>query len=179
MKTVFATWAHWRSEKGNKVSISLLYRPYLFIKQTFIDLAFEGPWQRYFSVNFKLKQSGKTWSQNSLGTVCLKLLNIGISLLTVDLSPNHQCTRWQELMHCKSHWSGFIRLKLDTGSCKDGIVYDPGLAASRYSLAGQEQCSSVKDLCWKFCHELQGATCSPRLVGHICPFEKELTGSNL
>lgn len=176
---MFATWAHRRSEKGNKVFISLLYHPYLFIKQTLIDLAFEGPWQRYFSVNFKLKQSGKTWSQNLLGTVCLKLLNIGISLLTVDLSLNYQCTWWQELMHCKSHWSGFIRLKLDTRSCKDGIVYDPGLAASCIRLAQQEQCSSVKNLCWKFCQELQGATCRPKCVGDICPFKKELTGSTL
>lgn len=140
---MFATGAHWHSEKGNKVFISLLYHPYLFIKQTLIDLAFEGPCQRYSSVNFKLKQSGKAWSQNPLGTVCLKLLNIGISLLTVDLSPNRQCTQWQELMHCKSHWSGFIRLKLDTHSCKDGIVYDLGLAASRYRLHQASRAGAV------------------------------------
>lgn len=167
MKSVFATWAYWRSEKGDKVFISLLYHPYLFIKPTLVDLAFEEPWQRYFSVNFKLKQSGKTWSQNPLSTVCLKLLNIGISLLTVDLSLNYQCPRWQELMHCKSHWSGFIRFKLDTRLCKDGIVYDPGLAASRYRLHQASRAGAMffsqelvlKILSWVPGCSLQAQTC--------------------
>lgn len=35
-------------------------------------------------------------------------------------------------MQYKLHWSGFIRLKCDTRTCKDGIVYDCNLTASRY-----------------------------------------------
>lgn len=37
-------------------------------------------------------------------------------------------------MEYKSQWRGFIRLKCDTHACKDGIVYDPNLTASRYRL---------------------------------------------